>query len=70
PPPPPPPTTQHPPPRHPPRGAAPLGRLSEGEVSIQINEKVRGGDISIIQSAGAPPNDTLMELVVRFDPRR
>ncbi|SUH08920.1 ribose-phosphate pyrophosphokinase [Salmonella enterica subsp. enterica] len=48
-------------------GDAAVGRFSDGEVSVQINENVRGGDIFIIQSTCAPTNDNLMELVVMVD---
>ena len=49
-------------------GDAAVGRFSDGEVSVQINENVRGGDIFIIQSTCAPTNDNLMELVVMSMP--
>ncbi|VFP82059.1 ribose-phosphate pyrophosphokinase [Candidatus Erwinia haradaeae] len=49
---------------------AAVGRFSDGEVSVQINENVRGGDIFIIQSTCAPTNDNLMELVVMIDALR
>ncbi|VFP83169.1 ribose-phosphate pyrophosphokinase [Candidatus Erwinia haradaeae] len=49
---------------------ATVGRFSDGEVSVQINENVRGGDIFIIQSTCAPTNDNLMELVVMIDALR
>src|SRR5476651_548301 len=48
-------------------GDAAVSRFSDGEVSVQINENVRGGDIFIIQSTCAPTNDNLMELVVMVD---
>ncbi|MDU3719100.1 MAG: ribose-phosphate pyrophosphokinase [Klebsiella michiganensis] len=51
-------------------GDAAVGRFSDGEVSVQINENVRGGDIFIIQSTCAPTNDNLMELVVMVDALR
>lgn len=51
-------------------GDAVVGRFSDGEVSVQINENVRGGDIFIIQSTCAPTNDNLMELVVIIDALR
>lgn len=51
-------------------GDAQVGRFSDGEVSVQINENVRGGDIFIIQSTCAPTNDNLMELVVMIDALR
>lgn len=51
-------------------GNASVGRFSDGEVSVQINENVRGGDIFIIQSTCAPTNDNFMELVVMIDALR
>ncbi|ADV33742.1 ribose-phosphate pyrophosphokinase [Candidatus Blochmanniella vafra str. BVAF] len=51
-------------------GKASVGRFSDGEVSVQINENVRGGDIFIIQSTCAPTNDNLMELIVMVDALR
>src|SRR5476651_803117 len=51
-------------------GDAAVSRFSDGEVSVQINENVRGGDIFIIQSTCAPTNDNLMELVVMVDALR
>ncbi|SNC58790.1 ribose-phosphate pyrophosphokinase [Sodalis endosymbiont of Henestaris halophilus] len=51
-------------------GNAAVSRFSDGEVSVQINENVRGGDIFIIQSTCAPTNDNLMELIVMVDALR
>lgn len=51
-------------------GNAAVGRFSDGEVSVQINENVRGDDIFIIQSTCTPTNDNLMELVVMIDALR
>ncbi|MXP56169.1 ribose-phosphate pyrophosphokinase [Pantoea sp. Mhis] len=51
-------------------GEASVGRFSDGEVSVQINENVRGGDVFIIQSTCAPTNDNLMELIVMVDALR
>lgn len=51
-------------------GDAAVGRFSDGEVSVQINENVRGSDVFIIQSTCAPTNDNLMELVVMVDALR
>lgn len=51
-------------------GKASVGRFSDGEVNVQINENVRGGDIFIIQSTCAPTNDNLMELIVMVDALR
>lgn len=51
-------------------GNAIVGRFSDGEIRVQINENVRGDDIFIIQSTCAPTNDNLMELVVIIDSLR
>ncbi|MDG6882759.1 Ribose-phosphate pyrophosphokinase [Phocoenobacter uteri] len=51
-------------------GDATVSRFSDGEIQVQINENVRGGDIFIIQSTCAPTNDNLMELVVMIDALR
>ena len=51
-------------------GDATVGRFSDGEIQVQINENVRGADVFIIQSTCAPTNDNLMELVVMVDALR
>lgn len=51
-------------------GDAEVGRFSDGEISVQINENVRGADVFIIQSTCAPTNDNLMELIVMVDALR
>lgn len=51
-------------------GKASVGRFSDGEISVQINENVRGGDVFIIQSTCSPTNDNIMELVVMVDALR
>ncbi|MDU7786136.1 MAG: ribose-phosphate pyrophosphokinase [Aggregatibacter aphrophilus] len=51
-------------------GNATVGRFSDGEVQVQINENVRGSDVFIIQSTCAPTNDNLMELLVMVDALR
>lgn len=51
-------------------GSAVVGRFSDGEISVQINENVRGADVFIIQSTCAPTNDNLMELIVMIDALR
>ena len=55
---------------HIPLGKADVGKFSDGEVAIEINENVRGSDVFIIQSTCAPTNDSLMELVVMADALR
>ena len=51
-------------------GDAVIGRFSDGELSVQINENVRGSDVFILQSTCAPTNDNLMELIVMVDALR
>lgn len=51
-------------------GDATVGRFSDGEIQVQINENVRGSDVFIVQSTCAPTNDNLMELVVMVDALR
>lgn len=51
-------------------GDATVGRFSDGEIQVQINENVRGGDIFIVQSTCAPTNDNFMELAVMIDALR
>ncbi len=53
-----------------PMGKAHVGRFSDGEVSVEIQENVRGKDVFIIQSTCAPTNDNLMELIVFADAMR
>ncbi|MCG7531275.1 ribose-phosphate pyrophosphokinase [Psychrobium sp. MM17-31] len=51
-------------------GRATVGRFSDGEISVQINENVRGADVFILQSTCSPTNDNLMELLVMVDALR
>ena len=48
-------------------GDAQVGRFSDGEVSVEIIENVRGKDVFIIQPTCTPCNDNLMELIVMVD---
>jgi len=48
-------------------GNASVGRFSDGEISVEIHDNVRGADVFIIQSTCAPTNDNLMELIVMID---
>ncbi|MTI15530.1 ribose-phosphate pyrophosphokinase [Sansalvadorimonas verongulae] len=55
---------------HIPLGKASVGRFSDGEIAVEIQENVRGKDVFIIQSTCAPTNDNLMELLVMADAMR
>jgi ribose-phosphate pyrophosphokinase len=49
-----------------PLGDCDVGRFEDGEVSVKINENIRGSDVFIVQATGAPA-DNLMELLVMLD---
>lgn len=53
-----------------PTGEAFVGRFSDGETTVEIQDNVRGRDIFIIQSTCAPSNDNLMELILMADALR
>ncbi len=53
-----------------PLSKADIKTFSDGEISVQIAESVRGRDVFIVQSTGAPSNDNLMELLIMTDALR
>ena len=53
-----------------PLGDASLKRFSDGEISVSINESVRGTDVFLIQSTCEPVNDHLMEMLIMIDALR
>lgn len=44
-----------------------VGPFSDGEISINILETVRGADVYIVNSTSKPVNDSLMELLIMID---
>jgi len=50
-----------------PLGRASIGKFSDGEVSVELNENVRGKDVFVIQPTCAPTNDSIMELLLMSD---
>ena len=48
-------------------GNAQVGRFSDGEVAVEIDENVRGRDVFLLQSTCAPTNDNLLELLIMAD---
>lgn len=48
-------------------GDAVVSRFSDGEISVNINESVRGVDAFIIQSTCSPVNRHLMEMLIMID---
>ncbi len=50
-----------------PLGQALVGRFSEGEIRVKIQQNVRGLDVFVIQPTAPPVNDHLMELLILLD---
>ena len=50
-----------------PLGKATVTKFSDGEISVNIWESVRGLDIYIVQATSNPVNDNLMELLIMID---
>jgi len=50
-----------------PLGEIMVGRFSEGEIRIKIDEDVRGQDVFLIQPTCPPVNDNVMELLIILD---
>jgi ribose-phosphate pyrophosphokinase len=50
-----------------PLGRLQVGRFSDGEVRVEVDENVRGREVFIVQSTCPPVNDNLMELLVIAD---
>lgn len=52
------------------QGAIEVGRFSNGEIKVIINENVRGNDVFVVQPTCNPVNDSLMELLIIIDALR
>ncbi|MBR4893161.1 MAG: ribose-phosphate pyrophosphokinase [Clostridia bacterium] len=48
-------------------GQATVTKFSDGEISVNIYETVRGSDVFVVQSTCSPVNDNLMELLIMID---
>ncbi|MGI5876383.1 MAG: ribose-phosphate diphosphokinase [Dethiobacteria bacterium] len=48
-------------------GLGRITRFSDDEISVQIDESVRGADVYVIQSLCKPVNDHIMELLIYID---
>jgi ribose-phosphate pyrophosphokinase len=53
-----------------PLGDAMVGRFSDGEISVEFRENVRGADIFVVQPTCIPANEHLMELLIMMDALR
>ena len=50
-----------------PLGNASIDKFSDGEISVELNENVRGKDVFIIQPTCSPTNDHIIELLLIAD---
>ena len=48
-------------------GDSKVERFSDGEISVKIEENVRGMDVFLIQPTSPPAHENLMELVIMVD---
>ncbi len=48
-------------------GNSKVTKFSDGEISVNIYETVRGSDVFVVQSTCDPVNDNLMELLIMID---
>ncbi|MBC7161605.1 MAG: ribose-phosphate pyrophosphokinase [Immundisolibacter sp.] len=53
-----------------PLGKVVVDRFSDGEAQIEVIDNVRGKDVFIVQSTGAPTDQNLMELLIMVDAMR
>jgi len=50
-----------------PLGRVILGNFPDGEISLRLEQNIRGADVFIVQPTGPPVNDSLMELLILID---
>jgi ribose-phosphate pyrophosphokinase len=50
-----------------PLGRAQVGRFSDGEITVEIQDHVRGRDVFLLQPTCSPANENLMELLIMVD---
>ncbi len=50
-----------------PMGKIQVGRFSDGEITVEIMENIRGKDVFLVQPTCPPVNDNLMELLTMTD---
>ena len=51
-------------------GNAAVAKFSDGEITVELNENVRGKDVFVIQSTCHPTNDNIIELLLMIDALR
>jgi ribose-phosphate pyrophosphokinase len=50
-----------------PLGSAAVGTFSDGEISVEFQENVRGKDVYVVQPTSMPCNEHLLELLIMMD---
>lgn len=50
-----------------PLGDAKVSKFSDGEITVELNDNVRGRDVFIVQPTSAPTNNHLMEMIFMVD---
>ena len=48
-------------------GDSEVGKFSDGEIFVNINETVRGSDVFVVQSTCSPGTDNFLELLIMID---
>ena len=48
-------------------GAIEIGKFPDGEITVKLEQNIRGCDVFLIQPTGPPVNDNLMELLIMID---
>ena len=51
-------------------GNAAVSKFSDGEITVELNENVRGKDVFVLQSTCHPTNDNIIELLLIIDALR
>ena len=51
-------------------GRAAVSKFSDGEITVELNENVRGKDVFVLQSTCQPTNDNIIELLLMIDALR
>jgi ribose-phosphate pyrophosphokinase len=51
-------------------GHAAVSKFSDGEITVELNENVRGKDVFVLQSTCHPTNDNIIELLLIIDALR
>jgi len=51
-------------------GQAAVGRFSDGETTVEIQQNVRGREVFVVQSTSPPTNHNLMEMFIMIDALR